>query len=188
MTIPVADIDTFRLESKGGLKLVLRPPLVSDAPNMQARVADRRNVEYLPHLQSKGDQPVSAVESWIAMMRRDFGTKNIFLLLELDGEVVGEGGLGFIDLVNRTAEAGVMLSWQQAGRGIATESVRLSIDYAFSQLKLDSVRFGTMADNAGMRAVLERKLGLTGKSNTRKDGLEEVLYSVDRQDWIAKAI
>jgi [ribosomal protein S5]-alanine N-acetyltransferase len=71
---------------------------------------------------------------------------------------VGSIGLKNIDLINKEANLGYWIGKQYWGRGIATECVRLIIDYAFSSsdLRLREVIAYVFPENKASIRVLEK--------------------------------
>ena len=70
---------------------------------------------------------------------------------------VGSIGLKNIDLVNKKANLGYWIGEQYWNRGIATECVRLMIDYAFSsQLALNEISAYVFPENKASIRVLEK--------------------------------
>ncbi|CDU26012.1 uncharacterized protein SPSC_06183 [Sporisorium scitamineum] len=189
MTHPTFDSATFTL-AVPGTDLTLRPVRLSDAPNLRDRdrCADPLNVQFLPHLQGKENQIVGEVEAWIHSVQAGFN-KNSLLLVIVDssGKVIGEGPLGSINWDTKEAESGVMLDHQQAGKGVATKVLNASMDFAFRELGLEKVKYGTMQDNKAMSKVLMDKLKVKGKpeEGTMKDGNKEYNFVFTKQDWLA---
>ena len=67
-------------------------------------------------------------------------------------------------------------------RGIATESSRCLIRYAFEDLGFRTVEASTDSGNAASIRVLE-KLGMLLQRREVVDGLETVFYRLTRDDW-----
>jgi len=172
--------------SPGG-RLRLRTPEISDAANLHARVADKRNVAYLPHLLAL-EQEVSNVEKWIARMREGtFKGENAYFVVELleDNRVIGEGGLGSIDIEKRSGEGGIMLEWQATRKGYAAEALNGMFWHAFTQLGLETVTLGTLEINEPMRSLLEKKFGLVPEIRDAKVG-RECQFTMRKEDWEAQ--
>lgn len=76
---------------------------------------------------------------------------------------------------------------QQAGKGVATKVLNASMDFAFRELGLEKVKYGTMQDNKAMSKVLMDKLKVKGKpeEGTMKDGNKEYNFVFTKQDWLA---
>lgn len=197
MTHPTFDNATFTLPIPG-TSLFLRPVRLSDAANLRDRCADALNVRFLPHLQGKENQTVAEVEAWIKTVQAGFNKDSLFLVIVESSSsssstenrpecVIGEGPLGYIDWEKKHAESGIMLDHQQAGKGIATKVLNTSMDFAFNELALEQVNYGTLKDNTAMVKVLMEKLRVKGRpeERTRKDGKQELIFNFNRQDWLA---
>ncbi|SPO27402.1 uncharacterized protein UTRI_10519 [Ustilago trichophora] len=188
MTHPTFDNETFSIPVPGA-PLVLRPVRLSDAANLRDRCADAQTVAFLPHLQGKENQTVAEVEAWIKTVQAGWNKNSLFLVV-VDthcGEVIGEGPLGYIDWEKMEAESGVMLDRKVWGKGVATLVLNASMDFAFKELGLERVNYGTMKANTGMAKVLTDKLKVKGTptENIRKDGKEELNFVFTREDWLA---
>ncbi len=92
-----------------------------------------------------------------------------------------------------TAELGYRLRRAAWGRGLATEGSAALLDHAFVTLALPVVWAGTMAVNAGSRAVMG-KLGMRHVSTVIEQwdhplpgaDLGEVRYEITREEWLAR--
>ena len=60
------------------------------------------------------------------------------------------------------------------------------MDFAFQQLGLQTVNYGTLKDNKAMAKVLQDKLKVKGtpQEKTRKDGKLELIFSFNRDEWL----
>ncbi|EST04774.1 GNAT domain protein [Kalmanozyma brasiliensis GHG001] len=188
-THPTFDNATFTLPV-AGTTLVLRPVQLADAPNLRDRCADPLNVRFLPHLQGKENQTVAEVEAWIKTVQAGWNKDSLFLVIidtADEGRVIGEGPLGYINWEKKECESGIMIDHQLAGRGIATQALNASMDFAFKELGLEKVKYGTMQENKGMVKVLSEKLRVKGRpeGRARKDGLEEFNFVFTREEWLA---
>ena len=79
----------------------------------------------------------------------------VFLIREwTSGDPIGTASLSHIDFRNRSAMFGIYIGEATArGKGYGSETTRLTLDYAFTLLGLNSVRLGVAAFNpAGIRA------------------------------------
>ena len=87
---------------------------------------------------------------------------------------IGNVNLGPIDWKKKTAVSGYLLGNKSYwGRGIGTEMVKLTVDYAFKKLGLVQVTLGTMVENKRAQRTFE-KAGFivtgTGKIMIEKTG------------------
>ena len=82
--------------------------------------------------------------------------------------LVGAIGLNNIDLVNKKANLGYWIGEQYWGRGIASECIRLIIDYAFSaELGLKEVLAYVFPENKASIRVLEKN-GMKNKGEVNE--------------------
>ena len=79
----------------------------------------------------------------------DYKNKSILLL-------AGTIGIKDIDYVNKKANIGYWIGKQYQGKGIATECVRLVVNYAFDELKLKEISAYVFPDNNSSIRVLEK--------------------------------
>ena len=79
----------------------------------------------------------------------DYKTKSILLL-------AGTIGIKDIDYVNKKAKIGYWIGKQYQGKGIATECVKLVVNYAFDELKLEEISAYVFPDNDSSIRVLEK--------------------------------
>ena len=181
-----------------GPRLILRTPEVEDAA---AHVYLFTNPANLEHEVNNTRQPtVAQYESRIKRFQEDTESgKSAFMVIELpsltgneqlqrNGNVIGSGGFNEIVVRDglRVGNTGVLIDSSEWGQGYGTEVVTMTVDYGFGSMGLDVIQLETLAKNAAMRAVLERKFGLAG---TEKDGEHgrEVLYEIRKQDWLERS-
>lgn len=101
-------------------------------------------------------------------------------------EVIGLSGFGDIDEVDgeRYADVGVIVNEEYRGNGYAVESMRLSIEFAFRELKVDGVSCQTLEKNVAMVGLIEKRFGWKGVRREGKYGVE-VKFVVKREGWEA---
>lgn len=96
-----------------------------------------------------------------------------------------------IDVHHRTADLAVLIGRSHHGQGFASEAWEAAIDYLFRSRALRKVTAGTMAVNAGMRAVM-KKLGMREEARRERqfllDGREIDLVGacLFREEWLAR--
>ena len=118
-------------------ELALRPWDALDAADLVAAWADAEVARWTgvpPH----SDE--TAARRWIAgdAHRRARGLA-LDLVIEADGDVVGEIGLTEIDPERRSAEIGWWVGSRRRNRGFASRSARLVTQWALSELNLDAI-------------------------------------------------
>ena len=79
----------------------------------------------------------------------DYKYKSILLL-------AGTIGIKDIDYVNKKADIGYWIGKQYQDKGIATECVKLVVNYAFDELKLEEISAYVFPDNKQSTKVLEK--------------------------------
>jgi [ribosomal protein S5]-alanine N-acetyltransferase len=92
-----------------------------------------------------------------ALGRVEAGTAHAYAI-ELDGRVVGQIFLNSIvrGPYFRSCSVGYWIAQSAAGRGVATEAVRLAKRVAFEELELIRVQAETLLDNHASQKVLQR--------------------------------
>jgi RimJ/RimL family protein N-acetyltransferase len=154
-----------RLESD---RLVLRPPEFADIPALVPLIDDfdvAKNLSRVPYPYSEADAQAYIAH---ATETRAAGTDFSFAIIRrLDGTYVGNCGVhkretGF--------EFGYWLGKPFWGRGYATEAARRIVQFAFDELKVQSLVAGWFHDNPASGRVLA-KLGCTPDGTGQRDCL-----------------
>jgi [ribosomal protein S5]-alanine N-acetyltransferase len=101
---------------------------------------------------------------------------------EGDRNLVGIISLKNIDLVNKKANLGYWIGEQYWGNGIASESVALVINHAFSVLGLEEVYAYVYSENKASMQVLEKN------GMTKKDKIYEYSKKLGRYQNTAKFV
>lgn len=105
-----------------------------------------------------------------------------------EGELVGSIGLYKIDFANRIARIGYWIDARYERKGLITQSARLLIDYAFSELSLNRIEIRCAPPNLASRAVPKR-LGFTEEGLHRQvlavhGGFQDlIMYAMLARDW-----
>ena len=97
----------------------------------------------------------------------EYKNKSILLL-------AGTIGIKDIDYVNKKADIGYWIGKQYQGKGIATECVKLVVNYAFNELKLEEILAYVFPDNNSSIRVL------------KKNGFEKTKETVNEYHHISK--
>ena len=121
--------------------------------------------------------------------RRDRATWAI----EVQGELIGQCGLGRIDHFNRRCELGIAIGREYWGKGFGQDAVRTLIDYAFDHLNMNRVALQVLADEP--RAVTAyHKAGFSDEGRLRQHAwvngafADEMMMAVLREDWQRRTI
>jgi RimJ/RimL family protein N-acetyltransferase len=103
--------------------------------------------------------PEGFARSWLERYehgRRD-GTREAFAIVDdADGSFLGLALAPRIDVDERTAELGYVVAPHARGRGVASESLRLLTEWAFSTLGMERVELLISPANVASKRVAER--------------------------------
>jgi ribosomal-protein-alanine N-acetyltransferase len=116
--------------------------------------------------------PVSgeSLQQYIADRQKDRDSIFLAIVDKKRDSHIGNVKLGPIDWIHRRAEIGILIGEKSLwGRGYATETIRLVVDYAFRTLGLHKVTAGCYANNLGSQRAFE-KAGF-GVEGTRRSHL-----------------
>jgi RimJ/RimL family protein N-acetyltransferase len=130
-------------------RLTLRAPRHEDVKAIAVLANDRRiaeNTARIPH-----PYRVADAEQFVATVNQRDGEACFVLML--DGTLVGACG---IDPRDDGAELGYWLGAGYWGRGLITEAARAVIDYAFGDLRHETLQSGARVSNPASRRVLEK--------------------------------
>ncbi len=144
-------------------RLIIRPLTLSDDVGMLEMNSDPEVHRYV------GKKPVNSIEQsrddirFIMQQYKDYGIGRWAVVEKASGEFVGWTGFKFLkgpihghsDFI----DFGYRLVKRHWGKGYATESGRVSLDYGIGTLNFKDIYAMTDVDNAASRRVLE-KLGL----------------------------
>jgi RimJ/RimL family protein N-acetyltransferase len=168
-------------------RLVLRPPVLADAPAIAALADNRKVAEMttsIPH-----PYRVEDAESWIAGKTGECPGVAFAIFEKQSGAFVGicsyewRGG-------ETTPEIGYWAGEPFWGRGYGTEAVRAMIDHAFTATDLEALSASCRVTNVASRRVLE-KCGFqwTGAGLCRVRALRSSVpsdrFRLERRTWAA---
>ena len=87
-------------------------------------------------------------------------------ILESKLPLVGTIGIKDIDYFNKKANIGYWIGKQYQGKGIATECIKLVVNYAFDILKLEEISaYVFPGNNPSIRVLEKNRFGKTGEVN-----------------------
>ena len=128
-----------------------------DYVNDPAMYADES--EYTPYIYSD-----EAADSFFERKQRP---DRVELEAMMAGRPIGHVQLKNIDTAKRECELGVTMQNESfKGKGYGTQIVKLALEYAFGELKMDAVWAGTVLRNTRSQHVLEK----AGFRYVREDG------------------
>jgi RimJ/RimL family protein N-acetyltransferase len=168
------------LETK---RLTLRAPRHEDVKAITMLANDRRiaeNTARIPHPYRLAD-----AEQFVANVNRRDGEACFVLML--DGTLIGACG---IDPRDEGAELGYWLGASYWGHGFMTEAARAVIDYAFGDLRHETLQSGARVSNPASRRVLEKcAFQWTGVWLTRIRAIHSAApvdrFRLDRGLWLS---
>ena len=152
-------------------RLLLREPLLSDAADYFVVGSDPEVQKYnAPVMQN-----VAEAEALLAEVRAEYAAREGISWVVSLGE--GEPALGLFGFYHwshhhRRAEVGYALARVYWGQGIGAQAVRAMLRYGFGQMNLHRIYAGTIADNYGSVALLE-KIGFVREGTKRESSLED---------------
>lgn len=97
------------------------------------------------------------------------------------GEFIGFTGLKYLDDMGEV-DLGYRFKKEFWGKGIATETGRVSLDFGFHTLELERIIAMVLPENTGSIRVLE-KLGFTFEKEVMEEGLLAHLYALFRENY-----
>lgn len=103
-------------------------------------------------------------------------------------KLVGSIGYVYLDQDNKKTEIGYWLGKEYEGKGLITKSVKLLINHAFLELKLNKIEIGVATANTKSRAIPE-KLGFKPEGELRDyeyiNGrfLDRIIYGLRADEW-----
>ncbi|MCI6574739.1 GNAT family N-acetyltransferase [Corynebacterium kozikiae] len=95
-------------------------------------------------------------------------TNSLALVIEVEGQAIGDVALWFTDVENRVAEIGWVLDPAYGGKGYATEAVKTVLDLAFDRYSCRRVVAQMDARNNASAKLAER-LGMVKEAHHRQD-------------------
>ena len=161
-------------------RCLLRPLVSSDARSLARHANDRevwRNLrDRFPHPYSVADAEAYIAHVASRQIQTSFG-------IDVGGEAIGSISLMIgDDIARKSAEIGYWIGREHWGRGIMTEAVVATTEYAFAELQLVRVFAVPFVTTAGSIRVLE-KAGYVREGVMRqsaiKDGIimDQALYA-----------
>lgn len=165
-------------------RLTLRAPRHEDVKAIAVLANDRRiaeNTARIPH-----PYRIADAEQFVAGVNRRAGEACFVLML--DGTLVGACGID--PRGDDGVELGYWLGAGYWGRGLMTEAARAVIDYAFGDLRHESLQAGARVSNPASRRLLEKcAFQWTGVRLTRIRAIHSAApvdrFRLDRGLWLS---
>ncbi len=132
----------------------LRPPENRDIPAM---VQNANNPKIAGNLRDSFPYPYTESDAEFFIKMATSGTIVNRFVIEKNGIYVGNIGIHpQDDIYRKTAEIGYFIGEDFWGQGIATEAVKLAVDYGFRQMELYRIFAGVFSYNKASSRVLEK--------------------------------
>lgn len=169
-------------------EILLREPTLDDSENLWTRGQDPTVVVHLPHLVANiGKKTLEEDRKWLSkVIEGNAKGECLFLVIvrTSDNRVIGDSGLGSIDMEKKLGETGVMLdnSPDVRGKGYAVEVLRMTFQHAFEKVGLEKVEVNTLEANKPMSGIMEKKFGLEGERSESKAGMQ-LKYMMTKSHW-----
>ncbi|PPQ66535.1 hypothetical protein CVT26_009508 [Gymnopilus dilepis] len=176
-------------------RIILRSPKYSDVPSLTRRGNDPLCTRYVPGLRAlQGKITNETNHKQVQRWRAESGIKAFFLVVVLlpekesddtEDATIGDTGLTPFDLTKKTAECGIMLNSGPSirGKGYAVEALEMNFAFGFDHLKLETIYFDTLDENAAMRGLLEKRFRLSGQWN---DEDKDWRYVATKEWWLER--
>ncbi len=174
-------------------RLVLRPLERDDLPALENLFADREHMWDLMDIPGRSNDPCDLSRYYLERSLWAFEHHGVGMwgVLEKDRTNVPiMGYTGFVidigDDVNpaEMLEAGWAIARQAAGAGHAAEATAQVLEHAFMDLGTRSIQAITSPHNLSSRRLMSR-LGFTYKKDVVAYQGPQVLYAINRRDWLA---
>lgn len=167
-------------------RIILREIVLDDAAAMFEMDADPEVHTYL------GKSPIQTIDQaiqnikYIRQQYLDYGIGRWAIADKGTRQFAGWGGLKYrTDEVNGHAnfyEVGYRLLRKFWGQGLATESAKASLKYAFEELHLDKVyAMANVENDASRNALLKSGLKITGQ--LEYEGIQCHWFEIKQADW-----
>jgi len=168
--------------------LLLRPIAVTDNEQVFSYRSDRETNKY----QGFVPKALSEVDQFIAKNPSEFNQPESWFQLVImeksTGELVGDIGVHFIGDDGHQCELGCTLSKKHQGKGLATEAMKMTIDYLFNELNKHRIIGSVDPRNEGSLRLLERlnfRKEAHFKESYHVDGewVDDVIYGILKREW-----
>lgn len=160
-------------------RLLLRTPLLEDAPAILAIYNEPEALEFAP-----GAVPRRTVEEMTEKLEREIeatakGTSAV-LHIFYDDKLIGTTGLN--NYASGKGDTGILLSKRVWGKGLAVETLYSIYKYAFETMSLDTVESRTLEANSRMVGIFEQVFGLVPTKGMNR-GYPDRAYAIHREEF-----
>lgn len=169
-------------------RLSLRPYRSTDVDASLAYYADPDVARYLLDEPWTREYAERQVTKRVGRTTIDAPGSALALVVEREGQVVGDLALWPPDATLSRGEIGWVFHPQAAGQGFATEAVRAVLDLAFGHFRMHRVAAQMDARNSASARLAER-LGMTREAHLRRDWwskgewTDTFIYGLLAEEW-----
>lgn len=151
---------------KEDLKLFIKIPQLKSERLILRKITDKDLNDVFEYAR---DEKVSKYLLWSPHVSKSYTKKYINILdikyrrgefydwgLEYEGKMIGTCGFTSFSLENNSGEVGFVLNSSYWNLGIATEAVKLVLEYGFKTLNLNRIEAKFMTENLASKRVMEK--------------------------------
>jgi RimJ/RimL family protein N-acetyltransferase len=170
-------------------RLVLREILPTDENGLFELDSNPKVHTYLGNNPVHHIDQIRAVIQNIHQQYKDNGIGRWAIVDKQTNEFIGWTGLKFITETTNNHihyyDLGYRLIEKYWGKGIATETTKATLKYAFEQMNITEVYAMCEVGNLGSKNVIE-KSGLTFIETFKYDGVDHHWFKITREEWELK--
>jgi [ribosomal protein S5]-alanine N-acetyltransferase len=167
-------------------RCLLREILPTDIDGMFELDSDPEVHTYLGNKPVTDRAQIIRIIEHVRQQYSDHGIGRWAIIDKKTGKFMGWSGLKFVtSLTNHHQhyyDLGYRLIRTYWGQGIATETARISLDYAFTRLQLDEVFAAAHCENIGSNKILQ-KIGLHQVNTFFYEDIRCNWYTIDKDDY-----
>lgn len=167
-------------------RFILREILPTDVEGLFELDSDPEVHRYLGNKPVTDKEQIADVIKFIRKQYTENGIGRWAIINKETNAFIGWTGLKFVtDLVNHHRnyyDLGYRLIRKYWGQGIATETARVSLDYAFSVLKVEEVFAAANCENIASNTILQ-KIGLNLIETFYYENIQCNWYKIDQHEY-----
>ncbi len=169
-------------------RLTLRPIQIEDYKALFEYRKDHETNKYQGWIPTKKEDAIAYIERTSEEIDIA-GTWFQLAIIEKDsGEMIGDLGIHFVKSSNKHVEIGITLNKKFHSKGYATEALRRTIDYVFSDLNKHRISASIDPDNKKSAHLLER-VGMRKEAHFKESLLingewcDDIIYAILKSEW-----
>ena len=167
-------------------RLILREILPTDIDGMFALDSDPEVHKYLGNKTVTNKEQIVELINFIRQQYVDHGIGRWAIIDKRTNEFIGWTGLKFVTALTNNHknyyDIGFRLIKKYWGKGIATETAHVSLEYAFSILNIDEIYAAASIENEGSNKILN-KIGMNFIETFYYEDIKCNWYKMDKSDY-----